>query len=84
MDNINMYRGTERHHRLFKSASPKMWNFTVRGTIIPNCSGVKELLNNRESFQHPQKDVSTLKADDLFIGTYRCIFLMQYLFYNWQ
>ena len=85
MDNISMYQGTERHQRLFKSASPKMRNFTVGGTIIPNCSGVKELLNNRESFQHPQKDLSTLKANDLFIGAYHCIFLMQLLVLQyWQ
>lgn len=68
MDNINMYRGTARHHRLFKTASPKMWNFTVRGAIIPNTNGLDELLQTKETYQQQQKDVSTLTADDLFIG----------------
>ena len=27
MDNINMYRGKNRHDRLYKSLGPKMWNF---------------------------------------------------------
>ena len=49
MDNINMYRGNKRHHRLLKSASPKMWNFTVRGAIIPNCDDIKELLSTKET-----------------------------------
>ncbi len=71
MDNINMYRGTARHHRLFKTVSPKMWNFTVRGAIIPNCSGLEELLQNKDTCQLEQKDVSTLKAADLFIGMFK-------------
>lgn len=28
MDNINMYKGKKRHYRLFKTMSPKMWDFT--------------------------------------------------------
>ena len=46
MDNINMYRGNKRHHRLFKTLGPKMWNFTVRGVIIPNCDDIRQLLSN--------------------------------------
>ena len=68
MDNINMYRGNTRHQRLFKSATPKMWNFTVRGAIIPNCDDIDDLLHNKETSQHPQLQLSLLKADDLFIG----------------
>ena len=68
MDNINMYRGTARHQRLFNSATPKMWNFTVRGAIIPNCTEIDELLHSKETSQQSQGQVSLLKADDLFIG----------------
>ena len=68
MDNINMYQRTAHHHRLFKTVSPKMWNFTVRGAIIPNCSGLEKLLQDKVTCQLEQKDVSTLKAADLFIG----------------
>ena len=71
MDNISMYLGTARHHRLFKTVSPRMWNFTVRDAIIPNCSGLEELLQNKVTSQLEQKDVSTLKAADLFIGMFK-------------
>jgi hypothetical protein len=46
-----------------------MWNFTVRGAIIPNCDGVRDLLDNPEIMtQEPQKQLTTLKPEDLFIG----------------
>jgi hypothetical protein len=68
LDNINMYRGNKRHHRICKVLGPTMWNFTVRGAIIPNCDGVHDLLDNPEMTQEPQKQLTTLKPEDLFIG----------------
>ena len=68
MDNINMYRGNKRHQRLFKVHSPTMWNFTVRGAIIPNCNGIQHHLNDPETSQEPQRKLSLLRAEDLFIG----------------
>ena len=47
-----------------------MWNFTVRGAIIPNCNGIQHLLNDPEMSQEPQRQLSLLKAEDLFIGVY--------------
>lgn len=45
-----------------------MWKFTVRGAIIPNCDDIKELLSTKETSEHPQLQLSSLMADDLFIG----------------
>lgn len=70
MDNINMYRGNKRHQRLFKLQSPTMWNFTVRGAIVPDCSGIDHLLKDPETSQKPQRQLTSLKAEDLFIGMY--------------
>lgn len=49
MDNINLYRGYRRHHILVKSATPTVWNFTVRGAIIPDRDGIIELLREKET-----------------------------------
>ncbi|CAB4017640.1 Hypothetical predicted protein [Paramuricea clavata] len=62
-----MYSGNKRHHRIFKVLGPTMWNFTVRVAIIPNCDGVRDLLDNPEMTQGPQKQLTTLKPEDLFI-----------------
>jgi len=36
IDNVDIYRGNKlRHHRLFKAYGDNMWNFTVRGLLIP-------------------------------------------------
>lgn len=70
MDNINMYRGHKRHHRLFKVLGQKMWNLTVRGAIIPNCDDIQHLLRDPTAFEQPQKDLALLKAEDLLIGMY--------------
>jgi hypothetical protein len=72
MDNINMYRGHHRHHRLFKVLGQTMWNFTVRGAIIPNCNGIEHLLSDPTMFEQPQRDLTTLKAEELFIGMLYC------------
>lgn len=74
MDNINMYRGNKRHQRIFKTRTPTMWNFTVRGAIIPNCDGIQHLLHDPVTSQEPQRDLSMLKAEDLFIGMYAISF----------
>ena len=65
MDN-NMYRGHKRHQRLFKLLGPKMWNFTVRGAINPNCEGIQHLLKDPTMFEQLQKDLTLLKAEELF------------------
>ena len=45
MDNINLYRGTRRHLRLFKSLGPKMRNFTGRPAVIPNLENLSDLMS---------------------------------------
>ena len=66
MDNI--YHGRKRHLRLFKSLGPKMWNFTVRGAIIPDISEIEELMMCKETATMPQRDISQITAEDLFLG----------------
>ena len=70
LDNINIYRGNKRHHRIFKILGPTMWNFTVRGAIIPNCDGVRDMIDDPKMTQEPQKQLTTLKPEDLFIGMF--------------
>ena len=69
MDNVNIYRGRKRHTRLPKSMGPKMWNFTVRGAIIPDTTDVEELLGEVKTATMSQIDISELKAKDLLLGT---------------
>ena len=68
MDNINLYRGNKRHHRLFKTQGPKMWNFTGRGAIIPDMSGLDELMACKETATEPQKEVSDINPEDILLG----------------
>ena len=70
MDNINLYRGRKRHFRLSKSMGPNMWNFTVRGAIIPDISEITDLITEKETATMPQSDISSIKVKDLFLGTY--------------
>lgn len=70
LDNINMYRVNKRHHRIFKILGPTMWNFTVRGAIIPNCDGVRDMIDDPKMTQEPQKQLTTLKPENLFIGMF--------------
>ena len=35
IDNINIYRGTVTHFRIFKKLGPKMWNFTGDTCLSP-------------------------------------------------
>ncbi len=69
MDNINIYRGQKRHTRLSKSMGPKMWNFTVRGAIIPDITDIEELMGEVETATMSQIDISVIKAKDLLLGT---------------
>ena len=71
LDNINLYHGNRRHHRLFNLLGPKMWNFTVRGLLIPNVDGIEDLFNSKETAEEPQRSLKEVKAQDTFIG--RCI-----------
>jgi hypothetical protein len=71
MDNINLYRGRKRHIRLSKSPGPNMWNFTVRGAIIPDVSEITDLMTEKETATMPQSNISSLKVEDLFLGMYR-------------
>ena len=48
---------------------PKMWNFTVRGAIIPDTTDVEELLGEVKTATMSQIDISELKAKDLLLGT---------------
>ena len=68
MDNINVYRGNKRHHRLFKSLGPKMWNFTGRGAIVPDMIGLDDLMGTEDTATKPQKDIAEVKADDVLVG----------------
>ncbi len=71
MDNVNMYRGKRRHIRLFNRTGPTMWNFTVRGKLIPDCSSVKEMMKVDDMCKQPQQDVLKMKGEDLFIEAYK-------------
>ena len=71
LDNINLYHGNRMHHRLFDPLGPKMWNFTVRGFVIPNVNGIEDLFNSNETVEEPQRSLKEVKAQDTFIG--RCI-----------
>ena len=65
MDNVNMYRGNKRHHRLFKAYGSNMWNFTVRGLLIPNLEGIEEFLMSKETACASQHDVTDFKLWDI-------------------
>ena len=63
-----MYRGRKRHDRLFQELGPKMWNFTGRAAIIPNLSDIADLISCKVTMTQPQIDITSLKADDIFLG----------------
>ena len=68
MDNVNLYRGRRRHLRLYKTLGPKMWNFTVRGAIIPDISEMEDLMTCKETATMSQTDLSQIQAEDIFLG----------------
>jgi len=67
LDNINLYHGNRRHHRLFKVLGPKMWNFTVRGLLVPKIDGIEHLFESKETAEESQH-FEEVKAEDTFIG----------------
>lgn len=48
-----------------------MWNFTGRGAIIPDMSGLDELMACKETAAEPQKEVSDINPEDILLGTKR-------------
>ena len=67
MDNINIYRGYQRHHRIFKEPLMNMWNFTVRGLLNSSIAGIEELFKNMETCLESQADVIDWTSADLEI-----------------
>jgi hypothetical protein len=52
-----------------KDVGPKMWNFTSRAVIIPDIKDIENnLMSCRETAMMPQRDITSIKADDLFLG----------------
>ena len=67
MDNINVYRGNKKYHRLFATFGPKIWNFTGRGILFPNTKGIEHLFNDSHTASESQRDILNLLAEDLMI-----------------
>ena len=65
IDNINMYRGNKKYHRLFKTFGPKIWNFTGRGVLIQNTDGLSDLFDDEETAAKNQKDLNDITFDDI-------------------
>ena len=57
LDNVNIHRGYQRHHRLFKLPKVNMWNFTVRGLLNPDISGIEDLFATPETSLQSQDNV---------------------------
>ena len=69
IDNINIYRGTQIHLRLFKAFGPKMWNFAGRYLCKPFTHFIDKSLMKSEVFSaQPQRDIKHLVVDDILIG----------------
>lgn len=49
LDYVNIHRGYQRHHRLLKLPKVNMWNFTVRGLLNPDISGIDDLVGTPET-----------------------------------
>jgi hypothetical protein len=67
MDNINIYRGNKRHHRFFKAYGENMWNFTVRGLLIPRLDNLEDLFACKETATQSQCDVTEFTFKDISI-----------------
>ena len=69
IDNINIYRGTVTHFRIFKKLGPKMWNFTGRYLFKPHLDNIDPaLFANREMWMDPQKPLNRVTVEDVLIG----------------
>ena len=69
LDNVNIYRGHQRHHRLFKGPTMKMWNFTVRGLLNPNTEGIEELFKDTRTSLESQDSVIDWTSENLKLET---------------
>ena len=67
MDNINVYRGNKKYHRLFRTFGQKMWNFTGRGILIPNLTGIEELFTEKVTATESQRDILGMDHEDIYI-----------------
>jgi hypothetical protein len=67
MDNINIYRGFQKYHRMFNEPLMTMWNFTVRGLLDPSITGIEELFENADTCLKSQEDVTDWTSDNLDI-----------------
>ena len=45
-----------------------MWNFTGRGPIIADMSGLGELMACKETATEQQKEVSDMNSEDILLG----------------
>ena len=60
LDNVNIHRGYQRHHRIFKLPKVNMWNFTVRGLLNPDILGIEDLFGTPETSLQSQDNVVVL------------------------
>jgi hypothetical protein len=70
MDNVNIYRGKQHHHRLFKAYQENMWNFTGQGILIPNIDGIEDLFLCEDTSLESQHDVIKFTSDDITLQHY--------------
>lgn len=47
---------------------PKMWNFTVRGLLVPNLSEIEHLFQSEKTVKNSQRPLKNVKAKEMFIG----------------
>ena len=62
LENISLYHGNRRHHQLFKVLGPNMWNFTVRGLMVPNVSEIEQLFASKETVEELQHSIKGRKG----------------------
>ena len=65
LDDVNIYRGHQRHHRLFKGPIMNMWNFTVRGLLKPIIDGDEELFKDESTSIQSQDSVTDWTSDNI-------------------
>jgi hypothetical protein len=47
-----------------------MWNFTVRGLLVPCLSEIEHLFKSSETVEQLQQSVKNVKAQDMFVGRF--------------
>lgn len=72
-DNMQMFRTSLRHLRLSKLQEDKlkqgkMWDFTVRGWMEADISGIEANFEKDDLALKPQQEVKSLKYEDTKIG----------------